>query len=114
MQRTFGGLLRDMRQSHGVTQRRLAEVAGVDFSYISKLENDHLPPPSAETISRMSKALGVPDSDLLAAARKIPAEVGRSVASSPAALQFLRSAAAMRLSESEWKKMRHQLKQLRE
>jgi len=113
MDADFGKLLRDRRRKRGISQRELAEAVGVDFSYISKLENGRLSPPSAETISRMCQALGIPDAELLAAARKIPTDVGQSVASSPAAVQFLHSAAAMQLSEGEWEKMRHQLKRLR-
>ena len=47
MAKTFGQSLRELRSSKIVSQRELAEKVGVDFSYISKVENDRLPPPAA-------------------------------------------------------------------
>ena len=37
---TFGSVVRAMRKNAGLTQRRLAELCGVDFTYISKIETD--------------------------------------------------------------------------
>jgi len=114
MERTFGQKLRALRRAVNVTQRKLAERVGVDFSYISKLENDRLPPPSADTVVKICKALSVTPDELLAASGKMPPQVQQSIVSSPAAIQFLRSAQAMRLSEAEWKLLSEQLKRLRE
>ena len=57
MAKTFGHNLRELRRSKDVSQRELAEKVGVDFSYISKLENDRLPPPAADTIVKIAKSL---------------------------------------------------------
>ena len=43
---TFGQSLRKARRAAGHTQRSLAAGVGVDFSYISKVENDRIPPPA--------------------------------------------------------------------
>jgi transcriptional regulator with XRE-family HTH domain len=51
MQTGFGAKLRELRQKKGMTLRSLAEAAGVDFTYLSKIENDRLEYlPGAETI----------------------------------------------------------------
>ncbi|MCB0594832.1 MAG: helix-turn-helix transcriptional regulator, partial [Phaeodactylibacter sp.] len=47
MENTFGPLLKEVRRSKQVSQRELAERVGVDFSYISKIENNRLAPPAA-------------------------------------------------------------------
>ena len=47
----FGNRLRDLRRTAGLTLRELAVRINVDFSYISKLENGQLPPPSEQVIS---------------------------------------------------------------
>ena len=57
---SFGILLRKYRLTAGLTQRDLAAMAGLDFSYISKLENNRLPPPAADTIVLLCSILGVP------------------------------------------------------
>src|SRR5437868_386185 len=63
---TFGERLKQLRREAGVTQRRLAETTNLDFSYISKLENDRNPPPAADTIVRICEALNIPAERLLA------------------------------------------------
>lgn len=40
MEMTFGQKLREFRQEKGMTLRALAEAGGVDFTYLSKVEND--------------------------------------------------------------------------
>jgi transcriptional regulator with XRE-family HTH domain len=114
MEETFGQKLRTLRRATNVTQRKLAERVGVDFSYISKLENDRLPPPAADTVVKICEVLGVTPDELLAASGKMPPRIQQSIGSSPAAIQFLRNAQAMKLSEAEWKQLSEQLKRLRE
>ncbi len=114
MNETFGQTLRQYRRDSGLSQRRLAELVGVDFSYISKLENDRLPPAASATVTKLADALGIAPSDLLAAARKFPDAVGEGVVGQPAAQRFLELASSMRLSGKEWEALVGQLQQLRD
>jgi transcriptional regulator with XRE-family HTH domain len=100
----FGTILRDQRRACGLSQRRLAAKAGVDFSYISKLENGRLPAPAAETVARLAAVLACPVEELLAAAKKMPADLNDSVGQ-PAALRFLQEASRLRLSKDEWERL---------
>jgi transcriptional regulator with XRE-family HTH domain len=111
--RSFGAELRERRRAKGVSQRELAERAGVDFSYISKLENDRIPPPAADTAVKLCQILGIRPEDLLALGGKLPSEVEQSVGSSSAAQEFLREAQEMRLSDDEWRKASGMLRRLR-
>ncbi len=86
----------------------------MDFSYVSKLENDRLPAPSAETVVRFAEAISTPADELLAAARKIPGAVGDEVVREPAAQRFLRTASTMKLSGREWETLIGKLESLRE
>lgn len=113
MGQTFGRVLREIRRSKKMSQRVLAEKVGVDFSYISKVENDRLPPPAADTIVRICTALEVPVEELLALKGKMPSEFEDALGSSPAALKFVNQAQAMGLTEAEWEKLTHQLRRLR-
>ena len=114
MSDTFGSTFREKRRQAGISQRRLAELAGVDFSYISKIENDRLPAPSAETLIRLAQHLGCPAEELLAAAQKLPDELGANLSREPAAVRFLQEASDLALSSEEWESMRTTLRGLRE
>lgn len=113
MERTFGQALVELRRTKGISQRQLAATVGIDFSYVSKLENDRLSPPSADTIVRICDALSVPISSLLCYAGKVPSQLKRMVGESPNALEFLREARSMNLSEAEWGLLMRYLKRLR-
>jgi transcriptional regulator with XRE-family HTH domain len=113
MDKTFGNLFREIRRKSGISQRRLADLCGVDFSYVSKIENDRLPAPAADTLVRFAKHLGCPAEDLLAAAQKLPGNVGTNVASYPSAVRFLQEASELELTSDEWEAMRGSLQSLR-
>lgn len=111
---SFGASLRELRRAAGISQRELASRVDVDFSYISKLENDRLPPPSADTVVRICEALGVPPERLLSLTGKIPSDVQQTVSASPAAQGFLREAQRFGLTEDEWSRLSRHLHQLRD
>ena len=72
----FGERLRELRRERGFTLRQLADLAGVDFTYLSKVENDRVPyTPSAETIRTLARALGGDPLELLRLANKLPEEL---------------------------------------
>lgn len=113
MDTTFGQLLRELRRSRGVSQRSLAAKVGVDFSYISKLENDRLPPPAADTVMKICEVLEVVPDNLLAVTGKVPSGVKEMLTTSPAAIQFVREAHRMKLSDSDWDRLGRTLRRLR-
>ena len=108
----FGTVLREKRRVSGLSQRQLADRAGLDFSYISKLENGRLPPPAADTAVRLADILGCPAEDLLSAAKKMPTGFSDSLAD-PAAIRFLQEASRLRLSQDEWEQLLGKLQGLR-
>ena len=75
MPQEFGPALRDRRRAAGLSQRELAARTGLDFSYISKVENGRVPPPAADTIVALCQVLQTPPEALLALTRKIPSAV---------------------------------------
>lgn len=111
---SFGALLRERRRAAGISQRDLAAKAELDFSYISKLENDRVPAPAADTTVTLCRILGTAPEDLLAASGKLPQDTHEAVSTSPAAQEFLSSATKMRLSEEEWKQIASSLHRLRD
>jgi len=114
MASTFGQLLRSIRREKGVSQRALADQVGVDFSYISKIENDRLPPPSGDTVLAMAEALSVEPARLLALTRKLPSGIEEHVATCAARQQFLIAAEQLHHSDREWQEMVKRLHELRD
>lgn len=53
----FGEKLRTDRKRHGKSQRDLAAAVGIDHTYLSKIENGHMPPPSPETLLKIADCL---------------------------------------------------------
>jgi HTH-type transcriptional regulator, competence development regulator len=113
MSKTFGETLREQRRLKNISQRELAEKVGVDFSYISKVENDRLPPPSADTIVKICKILEIESDILLALTGKIPSETKQMLSSSIEAQKFIKQAQEMNLSDDEWQTLTKGLKRLR-
>src|SRR6185312_311949 len=68
---TFGERLRELRKQRGISQRKLAVLIEVSYTYIGKLENGIMPPPSAKIIHRMALALAADESELFALAGKV-------------------------------------------
>ena len=110
---TFGEKLKEIRRAQKISQRELAKIVGVDFSYISKIENDRMPPPAADTIIKLSNALDVPEEILLSESGKLPSNVKNMVNKKPNAVLFFRQAERMNLSTEEWDELMSTLKNLR-
>lgn len=113
MSQTFGEKLKELRKAKKISQRELADKVGVDFSYISKVENDRIPPPAADTVVKISEILEVESNILLALTGKIPSNTKKMLSSSVEAQNFIKNAQEMSLTEDEWNKMTRGLKRLR-
>lgn len=88
---TFGERLRQLRLEKKINQRDLASRVGIDFTYLSKLENSRMPPPAAATINRISKALAADGDELMILAKKVPTDIAPVISRSAAMPAFLRS-----------------------
>lgn len=79
---TFGQWLRELRKAQGMTQRELAQKAGISFTYVSKLETGIMSPPREKVILSLAKALGANKADtdeLFGLAKKMPSDLLRQV-----------------------------------
>jgi len=50
---TFGKVIRQARKDKGYSQRELAKLIEVDYTYLSKLENDHAAYPPSKDVIRL-------------------------------------------------------------
>ena len=109
----FGDALKEYRRAAGISQRDLAEKAGLDFSYISKMENNRISPPAADTIVLICKILNIRPEELLSLTGKIPSKMKNDVIANKSAFRFLQEAQEMKLSDNEWSELSLSLKKLR-
>jgi transcriptional regulator with XRE-family HTH domain len=86
----FGEILRQLRKQSGISIKKLAPELGVDYSYLSKLENDSITP-SVNMAQRIAAYFNYDSDRLLLAAGKVPEEILQILRENPEdALTFLR------------------------
>jgi transcriptional regulator with XRE-family HTH domain len=89
---SFGGRVRQLRKTKGLSLRQLAPQVGVGFTYLSKVETGRLDFgefPSEELIRKLAKALGGDLDELLLLAKKIPEPIRQRVLERPEAFRKL-------------------------
>lgn len=101
---TFGARLRELRKGKGISQRDLADSVGVDFTYLSKLENERLPAPSATVIAALAEALDADADELAVLAGKIPADLVDVLRQNPGAIKMFRSLAGDIRTPEDWQR----------
>lgn len=77
---TFGKYIRTAREKRlsedrTFSVRQVAQRIGVEPSYLSKVERDHVAPPSEATIGRLAQELGEDRDLLLAMAGKVSSDL---------------------------------------
>jgi len=104
---TLGEKIRELRKRKNLTQQQLAEMAGIDDTYLSKIENDRLEyTPSIQTILDLAKALEVDELELLTLAQKVPSPLA-GIARDEKALRFFRRATEAVKDPSECEELLH-------
>jgi len=82
MSNRVGNLIRKLREERGMTQRRLAQVIGSNYTYLSKIENGRLDhTPSSKTLIAIADALEVDRDWLLTECGRPPEQLTQSIAS---------------------------------
>ena len=93
MGESFGAFLRSLRKQKKRTQRDLAGEVGVDFTYLSKVENET---PGFSTVSegtllRLDEALGTDPDEMMTRAGKVPSDVKRMLIDDFSLIKEIRS-----------------------
>lgn len=97
----FGKRIRQLRKQKELTLRALAEKVGLDFTYLSKVENGRVDyTPSTNKIRNLAQVLGVDELELLNLANKVPPEL-EPMANNASARAFLRRAQTLSTKE-DW------------
>ncbi len=73
MEQNFGKIIRQARKDKGLSQRQLAKLLGLDFTYLSKLENNRADyAPKEEVIRGLARNLDLDPQELIFLAGRIP------------------------------------------
>lgn len=73
MSQQFGKLIRQARKDKGYSQRDLAKLIGLDFTYLSKLENNRADyAPKEDVIRALASRLDLNEEELIFLAGRIP------------------------------------------
>jgi transcriptional regulator with XRE-family HTH domain len=86
MTTTFGTRLRQLRLERGFSQKRLAAVVGVHYTYLSKCEAGRLDGalyPGEELVRKLARALEADETELLLLAKKVPPMIRERVLARP-------------------------------
>ena len=109
----FPHRLRELRREARLSQRGLAERVNVDFTYLSKIENGRVEPPSETVLKNIAKfpasELDLDETELsdelITLAGKIPSDLAETLARNPGAFRFLRSLGDDVRSADEWQRL---------
>jgi transcriptional regulator with XRE-family HTH domain len=71
----FGSRLRELREGAGLSQRELADRVEINFTYLSKIENGVMPPPSEGVILKLVEVLNTDRDELLTLGGKVPSDL---------------------------------------
>ncbi len=69
---SFGAVIRSARREKKLSLRALAKLIDVNFTYLSKIENDDLPPPAIPKIQALAAHLDLDPDELYLLAKRLP------------------------------------------
>ena len=109
----FPDRLRELRRAARMSQRALAEQVGIDFTYLSKIENGRVEPPSEGVLQRIAKELadklGRDETELadelITLAGKIPSDLAETLSRNPEVVRLLRSVGSDVRSAADWRRL---------
>ena len=109
----FPDRLRELRRAARLSQRALAEQVGVDFTYLSKIENGRVEPPSEGVLQRIAKELadklGMDETELsdelTTLAGKVPSDLAETLSRNPDVVRLLRSVGTDVRSAADWRRL---------
>ena len=103
MESSFGHTVREARKRRGLSQKQLADLVGIDFTYLSKIENDRMAPPSEKAIRAMAEALDTDADELIRLAGKVPSDLAEFLVREPEGIRMLRSFQGSDIeTQAEW------------
>jgi len=98
---SFGKYLRELRQAKNITQKELAHKVGVDYTYLSKIENGWMCSPSEDILIKMAYELDEDVHRFILKAQKLPSSISDYMIKFPEASDLIRELASNYLTEED-------------
>lgn len=61
----FGAYLKSIRDAHGLSQKKAAELARVSSPYLAQVEKGQRNPPNSDILCRLARVYGIPEQKVL-------------------------------------------------
>ncbi len=103
---TFGAVLRLLRVDAGLSLRSMATSIGVSNAYLSRVENGHDAPPTADRLAAIAKTLNLPPLLLIELAERTSPFVAQYLAEVPEAAGLFIDVARRRLTARQIRDVR--------
>ncbi len=85
----FGQYIRNLRISHNLRQNDVSDMAEIKKTYLSKIENDRVDPPSEEILIRLAKVLHENPLKMIIRAGKVPSVFQSIIVNDEETFQYL-------------------------
>ncbi|OGJ56469.1 hypothetical protein A3D88_03780 [Candidatus Peribacteria bacterium RIFCSPHIGHO2_02_FULL_52_16] len=109
MQQSLGSYINGLRQKKGFTLRDVAKKVDMDFTYLSKIENDKLVSPdgkeysvSLDNLQKIARALDGDLATMQLLAGKMPQHIVDEATGKKKATEFFRAIPKQGLTEKQW------------
>ena len=90
MKSTFGSIMRELRKKKGIGIKKLAPDLNLDYTYLSRIENDKVYP-SEHVIEKIANYFEYDKDELMLKADRIPKDIKEILRDNPQeALSYLR------------------------
>lgn len=108
----FGTCLREKRTSKGYSLRKFAELVGVSATYLSQVEQEHVPTPTADRVRRIAELLDENTDKWIILAGRLPDDLASIIMQHPTQMpELLREAGE--LDDDQLEHVRSQIRRLR-
>jgi transcriptional regulator with XRE-family HTH domain len=88
----FSFRLRRLREESGKSLREVAHLAGLHYTYVSKVERGDNQPPANETILKLAEVLEADADELFVLAGRVPPDIAQVLSSDLNTLKKVRKA----------------------
>jgi transcriptional regulator with XRE-family HTH domain len=115
--KSFGQIIRELRINHKDyhSLREFAKRVDISPAYLSRIENEKEPPPSAPIIERLAEVLGIDKYELFSHAGKIPTEFFEAFQKNPKSVaSFMRRAQEFGIeTDKDWQAIEDTLSRMK-
>ena len=113
MAKSFGEIIREMREAQDIALRAAAERLGISPAYLSRIERGKERPPKPDVIKRLATLLGGDPDLLFRLAESTDPDLAEYIHLMPNVPEFLRTAISQKLTSEDFEALIEEIKRRR-